>query len=86
MKLTIDNTADARNLTLSEVQVEETRHVAPGVMLDIDAEGRGAGVEFVSISKGVGRDDLPRLLFETLGSAASPWFGQALAHKIIHFV
>lgn len=71
MKLTIDNTADALYLTLSEVEIQETRQVAPGVMLDYDAEGKVVGVELLSISKRAGKADLQRLLFETLGSAAS---------------
>lgn len=68
MKLTIDNTADALYLNLSEADVAETRQVAPGVMLDYDAEGRVVGIEMLSLSKRAAKTDLQRLLFETLGT------------------
>lgn len=70
MKLTIDPAADALYLTLGEAEIEETRQVAPGVMLDFDAEGRVVGIEMLSISTRATPAELNRLLFETLGSRA----------------
>ena len=71
MKLTIDKAADALYLDLSEGEIAETRQVAPGVMLDDDAEGKVLGIEMLSLSKRAGKIDLNSFLFQTQGVAAS---------------
>ena len=71
MKLAIDNAADALYLNLSEGAIAETRQVAPGVMLDYDAEGRVVGIEMLSLSTRATGVDLQRVLVETLGTATA---------------
>lgn len=66
MKLTIDPSADALYLTLGNAEVLDTKQVAPGVMLDFDAEGHVVGIEMLSISKRAPKAELQKLLFETL--------------------
>lgn len=70
MKLTIDPAADALYLTLGDADIVTTKQVAPGVMLDFDAEGRVVGVEMLSISTRAPQAELNKMLFETLGAAA----------------
>lgn len=72
MKLTVDPQADALYLSLGEAEVVRTTEVAPGVLLDYDAEGRAVGVEILHLSKRAGKEDLQRMLFETvMGPAPS---------------
>lgn len=71
MKLTIDPEADALYLRLNDAEIVDSEQVAPGVVLDYDAQDTVVGVEMLHISKRAGKADLRRLLFETLG-ASSP--------------
>lgn len=71
MKLTVDPTADALYLTLGNAKVEETRQVAPGVMLDYDTEGRVVGIEVLSISTKATPAELSRLPIEPLAPKGS---------------
>lgn len=56
MKLEFDPQADALYLELMEAEVEESKDIQPGVILDYDAEGRIVGIEALSVSK---RSQLP---------------------------
>ena len=47
----------------------DSEQVAPGVVLDYDAQDTVLGVEMVHVSKRAGKADLHRLLFETLGGS-----------------
>lgn len=49
MKLQLDAAADAAYLRLLETDVVESEEVAPGVVLDFDAEGAVVGVEVVGL-------------------------------------
>lgn len=71
MKLTLDPEADALYLRLNEAEIADSEQVAPGVVLDYDAQDTVVGVELLHVSKRAGKVDLRRLLFETLG-ASSP--------------
>jgi uncharacterized protein YuzE len=51
MKMTYDPTVDAAHVTLAEGVVIESEEVAPGVVLDFDAEGRVLGIEVLHASK-----------------------------------
>ena len=56
MKLEFDPQADAVYLELTEAEVEESREVQSGVILDYDAEGQVVGIEVLGVSK---RGQLP---------------------------
>jgi len=71
VRLTIDPAADALYLRLNDTEIADSEQVAPGVVLDYDAQDNLVGVEMLHVSKRAGKGDMHRLLFETLG-AASP--------------
>lgn len=48
---TYDPEADAVYVHLTDAAVQESEEVAPGVVLDYDADGRVTGVEILSASK-----------------------------------
>ncbi len=48
---TYDPSADAAYVYLGRGEIGSTEEVAPGVMVDYDAEGRIVGIEFLSASK-----------------------------------
>lgn len=50
MKLTVDREADALHLALDDVATVESDEVAPGVILDFNAQGMVVGVEILSLS------------------------------------
>ncbi len=51
MKLEFDPQADAAYLEISDAEVETTRQIEPGIMVDYDAAGHIVGIEVLSISK-----------------------------------
>ncbi len=51
MKFVFDPIADAAYLEISNVEVEATRQIEPGIMADYDAQGHVVGIEILSISK-----------------------------------
>lgn len=51
MKLNIDEAADALHLQLVDIEVVESEEVAPGVIVDYDANGEVVGVEILHLSK-----------------------------------
>ena len=51
MKTRYDPEADALFVRLAEGRIEDTEEVAPGVMLDFDAEGRIVAMEFLKASE-----------------------------------
>ena len=71
MKLTVDPEADALYLRLNDAQIADSEQVASGVILDYDAQDNVVGVEMLHLSKRARKEDLERLLFETLGSRAA---------------
>lgn len=56
MKLEFDPQADALYLELMEAEVEQSKEIQTGVILDYDAEGRIVGIEVLYVSK---RGQLP---------------------------
>ena len=48
---TYDPEADAAYIYLGESKILESEEVAPGIVLDYDAEGRVVGLELLSASK-----------------------------------
>ena len=51
MKLEFDPQADAAYLEISGAEVETTRQIEPGIMVDYDAAGHIVGIEVLSVSK-----------------------------------
>lgn len=56
MKLEFDPQADAVYLELMDIEVEESREIQSGVILDYNAEGQVVGIEVLYVSK---RSQLP---------------------------
>ena len=66
MKIEYDPKADAMYIRLAAGEVVDSDEVRPGVVLDLDAQGRVLGIEMLDVSS---RTDNPReLAFEMLGS------------------
>ena len=70
MKLKIDHEADALYLGLSDALAAESEEVAPGIIVDYDAQGRAVGIEMLHLSQRVAGADMNRLLFETIPAVA----------------
>lgn len=51
MKLEFDPQADAAYLEISDSEVETTRQIEPGILVDYDAAELIVGIEVLSISK-----------------------------------
>ncbi|HXF08750.1 MAG TPA: DUF2283 domain-containing protein [Candidatus Acidoferrales bacterium] len=51
MRLSIDEAADALHLELVDVEVAESEEVAPGIVVDYDANGEIVGLEVLHLSK-----------------------------------
>ena len=66
MKLKIDEQADALYLTLGESPVVASEEVAPGIIVDYDADNLVIGIELLHLSKRTPGVDIRRLLFETV--------------------
>ena len=71
MTLTYDADADAVYLRLGEARIVDSETVAPGVVLDYDANTNIVGVGMLSVSKRVTRPDTQRMLMETLVASKS---------------
>lgn len=56
MKFEFDPQADAVYLELTDADVDESKEVQPGIIMDYDAEGRIVGIEVLYVSK---RTQLP---------------------------
>ena len=56
MKLEFDAQADAVYLELTNTEVEESKEIQPGIIMDYDAEGQIVGIEVLYVSK---RAELP---------------------------
>ncbi|TSE25104.1 hypothetical protein Tsedi_01674 [Tepidimonas sediminis] len=65
MKVEFDPQADALYIRLREGEVADSDEVRPGVIFDLDAEGRVLGIEMLDVST---RTDNPReLAFALVG-------------------
>lgn len=56
MKLEFDPQADAVYLELTDAEIEESKEIQPGIIMDYDAKGRIVGIEVLYVSK---RAELP---------------------------
>ncbi len=65
MKLKIDHEADALYLTIADGTVADTEEVAPGVMIDFDANGGALGIEVIALSHRAGEASVSDLEVET---------------------
>lgn len=83
MKITVDSVADALYLSLSDdAAVNDTRQVAPGIVVDYGGDGQVVGIEILSVSKRTSKIDLSHVAFESDGQAtrvaeAPPGYGKA---------
>lgn len=68
MRLTVDPEVDALYLRLNEAEIVDSEQVAPGVVLDYDAQDNLVGVELLHLSKRGGSVDAEKLVFEILRS------------------
>lgn len=51
MKIEFDPIADALYIELATGEVDSTKEIGPGVILDYDADGNVTGIEMLYISK-----------------------------------
>lgn len=51
MKLEFDPQADAVYLELTDAEVEASKEIQPGIILDYDLEGRVVGIEVLYVSQ-----------------------------------
>ena len=51
MKLEFDPTADAAYFEISPAEVETTKEIEPGIIVDYDKDGHVIGIEVLSVSK-----------------------------------
>ena len=65
MKLKIDEEADALHLCLTDGPAVESEEVAPGIILDYDADDQVIGVEILYLSKRHRPIDLMDIQLET---------------------
>lgn len=65
MKLKVDPEADALYLRLDDSQIVESEEVAPGVVLDFNAQNQVVGVEILGISKRAPSVNTRELQFQT---------------------
>ncbi|MEK7400497.1 MAG: DUF2283 domain-containing protein [Candidatus Poribacteria bacterium] len=71
MRITYDSEVDALYIRFIEATVT-TEHVAEGIALDYDADGRLAGIEILDAIKRFGSKDVfKKLIFEELALQAS---------------
>lgn len=66
MKLTIDREADALYLELEEGSAVESEELAPGLVVDYDAQNRVVGIEMLNLSQRSPDADIRRVLIETV--------------------
>ena len=59
LKLELDKVADAAYARVSDEPVQTTREVDEQRVLDYEAQGDLAGIEFLGVSRGVSLRDLP---------------------------
>jgi uncharacterized protein YuzE len=72
MRLHVDRDADALYLRLDESKILESEEVAPGVVLDYNAENQVVGIEILHLSKRAPSLDTGKLVFETTPAVAGP--------------
>jgi uncharacterized protein YuzE len=71
MKLSVDHEADALYLNLSEDRAVESEEIAPGIILDYDADNRVVGIEMLNLSRRAPAADTYRLVLQGVEATAS---------------
>lgn len=66
MKLTVDREADALYLNLADAPACDSEEVAPGIVVDYDAQRRVVGIEMLNLSFRAPTADTRRFMFETV--------------------
>jgi uncharacterized protein YuzE len=61
VKLAYDAAADALYLTLDESPPADTQELRPGIIADLDAQGRVVGIEILNLRKQFPGADLNRM-------------------------
>ena len=65
MKIRVDEQADAMYLRLDDSSIVDSKEVAPGVVLDYNAQNQVVGIELLHLSKRTPRLDLRDLHIQT---------------------
>ena len=65
MKLNVDEQNDALHFRLNESAIVESEEVAPGVILDYDAQGRVVGIELLNVKERAQGQSLRELHFQS---------------------
>ena len=69
MKITYDKKVDALRIIFRETTVT-TKELGEGIALDLDEEGRLAGIEILDVMQRFGDEDtLSKVVFEGIGTA-----------------
>jgi uncharacterized protein YuzE len=63
MKLTVDHEADALYLNLTPDQAVESEEIAPGIVLDYDANDRVVGIEMLHLSQRAPKAETDNVVF-----------------------
>ena len=58
MRIVYDAQADALSLVFREVEVEQSRELAPGLIVNLDREGNAVAIEVLDVRLKIGRDGL----------------------------
>jgi uncharacterized protein YuzE len=64
MKLKVDQNADALYFDLTDAAPWRSEVVAPGIIVDYDAQDRVVGIEVLYLSKHASKTEIYRMLFE----------------------
>ena len=64
MRIAYDAQADALRLVFAEGETEISRELAPGVIVNLDGDGRAVAVEVLSASQRIGRTGLSRITID----------------------
>lgn len=65
MRLHVDKEADALYLRLDDSKIVESEEVAPGVVLDFNAQNQVVGIEMLNLSKRTPNLDLQDFQYQT---------------------
>jgi uncharacterized protein YuzE len=64
MKVRIDKDDDALYFELDDVEIAESEEIQPGVIMDLDKDGRLVGIEILGLSTRVTPEKLRLMQFE----------------------
>jgi uncharacterized protein YuzE len=64
MRVRFDSETDALYIRLDEAKISESAEVAPGLVLDFDAENRVVGIEVLDAQKRLPAAQLKQIQFE----------------------